>query len=69
MTIDHENTKGQVTQEDAKLLVKRMESLEAARPSCPIHVVLWVENSMLQADCLSFSLREAWRMDLCTVHK
>ena len=38
--MDHEKTKGQIRRQDPKLLVKRMESLEAAPPTRPMHVVL-----------------------------
>ena len=38
--MDHEKTKGQIRRQDPKLLVKRMESLKAAPPTRPIHVVL-----------------------------
>ena len=41
-----EKTKGQIRQKDAKLLQKRIESLEAAPPTGPIHVVLSEDNSM-----------------------
>ena len=62
--IDQEKTKGQIRRKDAKLLQKRIESLEAAPPTGPIHVVLWEDNSMLPTDCSFFSLREPSRMDL-----
>ena len=60
--IDQEKTKGQMRQKDAKLLQKRIESLEAAPPTGPLHVVLWEDNSMLKTDCLFFSLHEPSRM-------
>ena len=62
--IDQEKTKGQSRQKDAKLLQKRIESLEAAPPTGPIHVVLWEDNSMLPTDCSLFSLREPSCMDV-----
>ena len=67
--IDQEKTKGQIRRKDPKLLVKRIESLEAAPPTRPIHVVLWEDNSMFPADCSSFSLREPSRMDLSSIHR
>ena len=48
--IDQEKTKGQIRRRDAKLLQKRIESLEAAPPTGPLHVVLWEDNSMLPTD-------------------
>ena len=62
--IDQEKTKGQIRRKDTKFLQKRIESLEAAPPTCPIHVVLWEDNSMLPTDCSLFSLREPARMDV-----
>ena len=62
--IDQEKTKGQIRRKDAKLLQKRIESLEAAPPTGPIHVVLWEDNSMFPTDCSFFSLCEPSRMDL-----
>ena len=44
--IDQEKTKGQIRRKDTKLLLKRIESLEAAPPTGPLHVVLWEHNSM-----------------------
>ena len=38
--IDQEKTKGQIRRKDAKLLQMRIESLEAATPTGPIHVVI-----------------------------
>ena len=38
--IDQEKTKGQIRRKDAKLLQKRIESLKAAPPTGPLHVVL-----------------------------
>ena len=64
LRIDQEKTKGQIRRRDAKLLQKRIESLEAALPTGPIHVVLWEDNSMLPTDCSLFSLREPSRMDV-----
>ena len=54
--IDQEKIKGQITRKDAKLLQKRVESLEAAPPTGPIHVVLWEDDSMLPTNCSFFSL-------------
>ena len=65
--IDQEKTKGQIRQKDAKLLQKSIESLEAAPPTGPIHVVLWEDNSMLPTDCSFFSLREPLRVDLSPI--
>ena len=62
--IDQEKTKGQIRRKDAKLLQKRIESLEAAPPTGPIHVVLLEDNSMLSTNCSFFSLREPSCMDL-----
>ena len=62
--MDEEKTKGQIRRKDAKLLQKRIESLEAAAPTRPIHVVLWEDNSMLPTDCSTFTLREPSRMDV-----
>ena len=62
--IDQEETKGQIRRKDTKLLQKRIESLEAAPPTGPIHVVLWEDNGMLPTDCSLFSLREPSRMDV-----
>ena len=65
--IDQEKTKGQIRRQDPKLLVKRMESLEAAPPTRPIHVLLWKDNSMFPDYWLSFSLREPSRMNLTSI--
>ena len=62
--IDQEKTKGQIRRRDAKLLQKRIESLEAAPPTGPLHVVLWEDNSMLPTDFSLFSLREPSRKDV-----
>ena len=62
--IDQEKTKGQIRRKDTKLLQKRIESLEAAPPTGPLHVVLWEDDSMLPTDCSLFSLREPSRMDV-----
>ena len=62
--IDQEKTKGQIRRKDRKLLQKRIESLEAAPPTGPLHVVLWEDNSMLPTDCSLFSLREPSRIDV-----
>ena len=62
--IEQARTKGQIRRKDVKLLQKHIESLEAARPTGPIHVVLWEDNSMLPTDCSLFSLREPSRMDV-----
>ena len=67
--IDEEKTKGQIRPKDAKLLQKRIESLEAAPPTGPIHVVRWEDNSMFPTDCLLFSLREPSRMDLSSIRR
>ena len=67
--IDQEKTKGQIRRKDAKLLQKRIESLEAAPPTGPIHVVLWEDNSMLPADCSFFSLREPSRIDVSSIRR
>ena len=62
--IDQEKTNEQIRRKDAKLLQKRIESLEAAPPTGPLHVVLWEDNSMLPTDCSFSSLREPSRMDV-----
>ena len=62
--IDQEKTKGQIRRNDTKLLQKRIESLEAAPPTGPLHVVLWEDNSMLPTDCSLFSVCEPSRMDV-----
>ena len=62
--IDEEKTKGQIRRKDTKLLPKRIESLEAAPPTGPLHVVLWEDNSMLSTDCSLFLLREPSRIDV-----
>ena len=62
--IDQEKTKGQIRWKGAKLLQKRVQSLEAAPPTGPIHVVLWEDNSILPTDCSLFSLRQPSRMDV-----
>ena len=62
--IDQEKTKGQIRRKNAKLLQKRIESLEAAPPTGPLHVVLWEDNSMLPTDFSLFSLREPSRKDV-----
>ena len=38
--IEQEKTRGHIRQKDAKLLQKRIESLEAAPPTAPLHVDL-----------------------------
>ena len=38
--LDQEKTKGQIRRKDTKLLQKRIESLEAAPPTRPLHIVL-----------------------------
>ena len=48
--IDQEKTKGQIEGKDTKLLQKHIESLEAAPPTGPLHVVFWGDNSMLPTD-------------------
>ena len=70
MGIDLEKTKRQITRKDPKLLQKRIDSLEAAPPTHPIHVILWEGNSMFPIDSSSFSLREPsgmdrWRLLVC----
>ena len=67
--IDQEKTKGQIRRKDAKLLQQRIESLKAAPPTRPIHVILWEDNGMFPADCSSFSLREPSRMDLSSFRR
>ena len=67
--IDQEKTKGQIRRKDAKLLQKGIESVEAAAPTGPIHVVLWEDNSMFPTDCSFFSLREPSRMDLSSIRR
>ena len=62
--IDQEKTKGQIRRKDAKLLQKRIESLEAAPPTGPLHVVLWEDNNLFSTDCSLFSVREPSRMDV-----
>ena len=62
--IDQEKTKGQIRRKDMKLLQKRIESLEAAPPTGPLHVVLWEHNSMLPTDFSLFSLRDPSRIDV-----
>ena len=66
---DQEKTREQIRRKDAKLTQKRIESLEAAPPTGPIHVVLWEDNSMLPTDCSFFSLREPSRMDLSSIRR
>ena len=44
--IDQEKTKGQIRRKDTKLLQKRIESLEEAPPTGPLHVVLWQDDSI-----------------------
>ena len=67
--MDQEKTKGQIRRKDAKLLQKRIESLEAAPPTRPIHVVLWEDNTMFSTDCSLFSMREPSRMDLSSIRR
>ena len=67
--IDQEKTKGQIRRKDTKLLQKCIESLEAAPPTGPLHVVLWEDNSMLPTYCLLFSLRDPSRMDVSHICK
>ena len=67
--IDQKKTKEQISRQDPKLLVKRMEPLEAAPTTRPIHVVLWKDESMFAADCLSYPLPEPSRMDLSFIHR
>ena len=65
--IDQEKTKGQIRRKDTKLLQKRIESLEAAPATGPLHVVLWEDNSTLPTDCSLFSLREPSRIDVSRI--
>ena len=67
--IDQEKTKGQIRRKDAKLLQKRIESLEAAPPTRPIQVGLGEDNSMFPSDCSLLSLREPSRMDLSSIRR
>ena len=67
--IGQEKTKGQIRRQDPTVLVKRIETLEAAPPTRPMHVVLWESNSMFPADCLSFLLRQPSRMDHSSIHR
>ena len=67
VSIDQEKTKGQIRRKDTKLLQKCIESLEAAQPTGPLHVVLWEDNSMLPTDCSLLSLREPSRIDVSQV--
>ena len=62
--IHQEKTKGQIRRKDTKLLQKHIQSLEAAPPTGPLHVVLWEDNSILPTDCSLFSLHEPSRMDV-----
>ena len=67
--IDQEKAKGQIRRKDATLLQKCIESLEAAPPTGPIHVVLWEDDSVLPTDCSFFLLREPLRMDLSPIRR
>ena len=67
--IYQEKTKGQIRRKDTKLQQKSIESLEAAPPTGPLHVVLWEDDSMLPTDCSLFSLHEPPRMDLSHIRK
>ena len=67
VSIDQEKTRGLIRRKDANLLQNRIESLEAARPTGPIPVVLWEDNSVFPTDCSFFSLREPSRMDLSSI--
>ena len=62
--IDQEKTKEQIRRKDAKLLQKCIESLEAAPPTGPTHVVPWEDIDMLPTDCSFFLLREPSRTDV-----
>ena len=62
--INQGRTKRQIRRKETKLLQKCIESLEAAPPTGPIHVVLWEDNSMSSTDCSLFPLREPSRMDV-----
>ena len=50
--IDTEKKKGQIRWKGPKLLVKRIESLEASPPTRPIYIILWEYNSMFSAVCV-----------------
>ena len=65
--IDQKKKKGQIRSKDTKLLQNCIESLEAAPPTGPLHVVLWEDTSMLPTDCSLFSLREPLRMDVSDI--
>ena len=67
--IDQEKTKGQIRRKDTNLLQRRIESLEAAPPTGPLHVVLWEDNSMLPTDCSLFSLRKPSRIDVSYIRR
>ena len=67
--IDQQKTKGHIRRKDTKLPQKRIESLEAAPPTGPLHVVLWEDNSMLPTDCSLFSLREPSRIDVSHIRR
>ena len=60
--IVQEKTKGQIRRKDAKLLQKRIESLEAAPPTRPIHVVLWEDTVCSQRTfrCSRCASPRAW---------
>ena len=62
--MDQEKIKGQIRRKDRKLLQNCIESLEAAPPAGPLHIVLWEDNSMLPTDCSLFPLREPSRIDV-----
>ena len=62
--IHQEKAEEQNRRKDTKLLQKRIESLQAAPPTGPLHVVLWEDNSMLPTDCSLFLLREPSRIDV-----
>ena len=67
--IDQSKEKGRIRQKDAKLLQKRIDSLEAARPTRPIHVVLWEDNSMFLIDSSLFLLHDPLPTDLSSIRR
>ena len=48
--IDQQKTRGQIRKKDRRLLLKRIEPLEATPPTRPIHTVLREDNSMFPTD-------------------
>ena len=61
--------KGRISRKDPMLLLKCIDSLEAAPLTRPIHVVLREDNSMFPTDCSSISLREPSRKDLSSIQR